>query len=285
MVTIVLPLAFSLLLQAGSSSDPLLDLSKNVVGIVRSALDSLQTLTEDVTANVYFSIKASIDGALLPQPSPSPTAKPPNNPDPPFKQKATLYEDDKLDNASKRFVGSVVWRSDIVPVGPQRSPVTTIRADVEIPSRRIGLRLALQRNDDKAMLASHTVELIFTLPPDSPRGGISTIPGVLMQQGESMRGVPLAGRVVKVSNNFFLISLSSTDTEMQRNIQLLKEQSWFVIPFVYADGGRAMITIEKGTTGQRAFADAFVMWADTGAGKNDAPAKGPPQRPQSPQPR
>ena len=40
MVTIVLPLAFSLLLQAGSSNDPLLDLSKNVVGIVRSALDS-----------------------------------------------------------------------------------------------------------------------------------------------------------------------------------------------------------------------------------------------------
>jgi hypothetical protein len=284
MVTIVLPLVFSLLLQAGSSNGPSLDLSENVVGIVR-ALDSLKTLTGDVPPNVYFSIRASIDGALLPQPTPSPTAKPPNNPDPPFKQKAMLYEEDKADAAAKRFVGSVVWRSDMVPVGPERSPETAVRADVEIPSRRIGVRLSLERNDDKAMLASHTVAIVFTLPPDFPHGGISTIPGVLMQQGESMGGVPLAGRVVKVNNNFFLISLSSIDTEMQRNIRLLKERSWFVIPLVYADGGRAMITIEKGTSGQRAFADAFVMWGDAGAGTTDASGKGPPHRPQYPQPR
>jgi hypothetical protein len=47
---------------------------------------------------------------------------------------------------------------------------------------------------------------------------------------------------------------------MQRNLQLLKERSWFDIPVVYGDGKRAIIAIEKGTPGDRAFADAFAAW-------------------------
>jgi hypothetical protein len=90
---------------------------------------------------------------------------------------------------------------------------------------------------------------MFTLPPDFPHGGITNIPGVLMKQSESTRGVPLAGLAVKVTNNFFLIGLSSVDADRARNIQLLKERAWFDIPVVYNDGRRAIIAIEKGTPG------------------------------------
>jgi hypothetical protein len=47
---------------------------------------------------------------------------------------------------------------------------------------------------------------------------------------------------------------------VQRNVQLLKERSWFDIPVVYNDGYRAMIAIEKGTSDERVFSDAFAAW-------------------------
>jgi hypothetical protein len=98
------------------------------------------------------------------------------------------------------------------------------------------------------------------LPADFPHGGIANIPGVLMKQGESTRGIPLAGLAVKVTTNFFLIGLSSADDAVQRNIQLLKDRPWFDIPIVYGDGQRAIIAIEKGTPGERSFAEAFAAW-------------------------
>ena len=175
-------------------------------------------------------------------------------------QKVVLYEEDPNDPAGKRYVGSAVWRTESVPPAPGQPPDLAIRADIEIPEQKISARWSLRRNDDKALPASHTVEVMFTLPPDFPHGGITNIPGVLMKQSESTRGVPLAGLAVKVTNNFFLIGLSSVEADRTRNIQLLKERAWFDIPVVYNDGRRAIIAIEKGTPGDRAFARAFEAW-------------------------
>jgi hypothetical protein len=63
-----------------------------------------------------------------------------------------------------------------------------------------------------------------------------------------------------VTTGFFLIGLSAVEADMQRNIQLLKERSWFDIPIVYNDGKRAILAVEKGTPGDRAFSDAFTRW-------------------------
>ena len=41
---------------------------------------------------------------------------------------------------------------------------------------------------------------------------------------------------------------------------LLKDRPWFDIPIVYNSGGRAILAMEKGTPGDRAFADAFAAW-------------------------
>src|SRR6516225_9601474 len=113
-----------------------------------------------------------------------------------------------------------------------------IRADIEIPQQHIKMRWSMQNNDDKALSASHTIEILFTLPPDFAHGGISEVAGIVMKQGELSRGVPLAGLAVKVASNFFLISLSQSDADKQRNAQLLKERSWFDIAVVYNDGRR-----------------------------------------------
>jgi hypothetical protein len=178
----------------------------------------------------------------------------------PVAQKVVLYEEDPNDAAGKRYVGTAVWRLESVPPAAGKPPDLAIRADIQIPDQNISARWSLRRNDDKSLPASHTVEVMFTLPPDFPHKGITNIPGVLMKQSESTRGVPLAGLAVKVTNNFFLVGLSSVEGDRARNIQLLKERSWFDIPLVFEDGRRAIIAIEKGTPGERAFAKAFEAW-------------------------
>jgi len=175
-------------------------------------------------------------------------------------QKVVLYEEDQTNPNGTQFVGSAVWRTERVAPGPGQKPDVVVRAEVEIPEQKVSVRLSLRRNDDKQLPASHTVEIVFTLPPDFSHGGISNIPGILMKQGETTRGVPLNGVAVKVTTNFFLIGLSAVDVDMQRNVQLLKERSWFDIPVVYGDGKRAIIAIEKGTPGERAFTEAFATW-------------------------
>jgi hypothetical protein len=175
-------------------------------------------------------------------------------------QKVVLYEEDQANPNGTQFIGTAVWRTERVAPGPGQKPDVVVRAEVEIPEQKVSVRLSLRRNDDNQLPASHTVEIVFTLPPDFSHGGISNIPGILMKQGETTRGVALTGVAVKVTTNFFLIGLSSVDVDMQRNLQLLKERSWFDIPVVYGDGKRAIIAIEKGTPGERAFTEAFATW-------------------------
>ena len=81
-----------------------------------------------------------------------------------------------------------------------------------------------------------------------------------MKQAEATRGAPLSGLAVKVTSGFFLLGLSAVETEAQRNLELLKERAWFDIPVVYNNGRRAIIAVEKGNPGERAFAEAFKAW-------------------------
>jgi hypothetical protein len=188
------------------------------------------------------------------------TATAANQAVPAVAQRVVLYEEDSNDPQGKRYVGSVIWRTETVSPGPGLAPELAVRADVEIPERHITMTWSLRRNTDQALPASHTIEILFNLPADFAGGGIANVPGILMKQSEQARGTPLAGLAVKVTNGFFLIGLSAVDADMQRNIQLLKERPWFDIPVVYTAGGRAILAMEKGTPGDRAFADAFAAW-------------------------
>ena len=176
-------------------------------------------------------------------------------------QRVVLYEEDPNNPQGRQFVGSAVWRTETVSPGSGLAPELEVRADITIPDRNMTVTWTLRRNTDQALPASHTIEIMFNLPPDFPGGGIANVPGVLMKDSEQARGVPLAGLAVKVTNGFFLIGLSAVDTDVQRNIQLLKDKPWFDIPIVYNNGGRAILAMEKGPPGDRAFADAFAAWA------------------------
>jgi hypothetical protein len=175
-------------------------------------------------------------------------------------QRVVLYEDDPSDPQGKQYVGSAIWRTELVSPGPGLAPELAVRADVEIPERRITMAWSIRRNTDHNLPASHTIEIMFNLPADFPHGGISNVPGIMMKQAEATRGTPLAGLAVKVTTGYFLIGLSAVESDLARNVQLLKERAWFDVPVLYNDSRRAIIAIEKGNPGERAFGEAFAAW-------------------------
>lgn len=192
----------------------------------------------------------------------APPAQPPQTQAtlPAVAQRVVLYEEGPTDAESKRHIGSAIWRTETVSPGTGQAPELAVRCDVEIPERRLAMTLTMRRNTDSALPASHTVEIMFNVPADFPFGGISNVPAIFMKQSEQTRGSPLAGLAVKVTSGFFLVGLSSVEADKERNVGLLKERSWFDIPVIYNNGRRAILAIEKGNPGERAFKDAFAAW-------------------------
>jgi pimeloyl-ACP methyl ester carboxylesterase len=204
---------------------------------------------------------------VLPPPS-SPFASP----------RVVLYEEDPSDPQGKQYVGSVIWRTEPIKAGNQK-PEIAVRADIEIPDRKFKMTMSFRHNTGTSLPASHTAELTFILPQDFSGGGVSNVPGILMKSNEQAPGhcpqiadtsiattkvascgTPLAGLAVKVTDVFFLVGFSNVDADRARNLQLLKERSWFDVPLVYANQRRATIAIE--TPGARAFKDALLAWGE-----------------------
>jgi hypothetical protein len=180
----------------------------------------------------------------------------------PVAQRVVLYDEDPADPKGKQYVGTVVWRTEAIKPAAGQAADIAVRADIEIPDRKFKMTMSFRRNTDTSLPASHTAELTFILPPDFDGGGVSNVPGILMKSNEQARGTPLAGLAVKVTDGFFLVGLSNVDADRARNIQLLKERSWFDVPLVYVNQRRAIIAIEKGPPGERAFNDAFAAWGE-----------------------
>jgi hypothetical protein len=180
----------------------------------------------------------------------------------PVAQRVVLYDEDPSDPKGKQFVGSVIWRTEQIKASGNQKPDIAVRADIDIPDRKFKMTMSFRRNTDTSLPASHTAELTFILPQDFSGGGVGNVPGILMKSNEQARGTPLAGLAVKVTDGFFLVGLSNVDADRARNLQLLKERSWFDVPLVYVNQRRAIIAIEKGAPGERAFNEAFAAWGE-----------------------
>jgi hypothetical protein len=247
-----------------------------IVLVLLTGVAALGYWQRDAISSIVADLRGASPSASKPQPSqPAETPKIADRIKPSFgneeknsanapaaAQKVVLYEEDAASPQGKRFVGSATWRTETVSPGAGLAPELAVRADVEIPERHMRMTWSIRRNTDKALPASHTMEVMFTLPADFAEGGIGNVPGALMKQSEQARGVPLAGLAVKVTDGYFLIGLSAVDTDKQRNVQLLKERDWFDIPIAYTNGKRAILAVEKGPPGARAFEEAFRAWGE-----------------------
>jgi hypothetical protein len=172
-----------------------------------------------------------------------------------------LYEEDPTTPKGRQFAGSVTWHTETIKTAGKPDELAA-RADIDIPSRGLRVVMSLRRNGDPSLPASHVVEITLAVPADFNNGGVANVPGILMKSNLEARGTPLAGLAVKVTDGFFLVGLSSVAVDRERNVGLLLGRAWFDIPIVYTNQRRAIIAIEKGSSGAQVFKTVLTAWGE-----------------------
>ncbi|PTW59704.1 hypothetical protein C8N35_10687 [Breoghania corrubedonensis] len=208
---------------------------------------------------------SSSDAAAVPTPAPvpGPTQQPASaSQATPVAQRAILYEESAdASTGGSAEQGRVLWSTaEETPAGGTKAD-TVIKAEITIPGRDVSVELTIRPNQDKTLPASHLIELKFNLPPNFSGKGISSVPGLIMKTTEEARGDALRGASVRVADGFFWVALSSIDDERERNIALLRDRGWIDIPILYETGKRAILTLEKGSPGDRVVQTALDAWA------------------------
>ena len=285
--------------QPGNSGGPLLDASGHLIGVVSAKLNAalVAKYTGDIPQNVNFALKAEVARAFLDSKAIAyRTARSDQNlsaadvgdiarpftvqlecvslnsaeqqaPAATVSQQAVLYEEDPDNPRGRSSYGLATWRIVRSSTGsskqqssePEGQGEPAVVAQITIPGHMVAL-LTLRRNTDHNLAASHVITITFNMPANSPGGGVSTVPGVLMKASESVAGVALTGLSEKVKNSSFVIGLSAANPAMQRNLQLLRDRDWLDVTIVYNNGKRAILALQKGPSGNRAFAEAFSAW-------------------------
>jgi hypothetical protein len=176
-------------------------------------------------------------------------------------QRAVFYEEDPANpQAPKAQVGRVTWRLEDVNPGQGQPLEKAVIANVDIPDAGVTMRMVLRRNLDTTLPASHTVELTFTTRADDTNRVIRDVGLLQFKSEEAARGTPVAGLPVPVRENLFLIGLSNLQADVARNTQLFVRRNWVDLPVRMASGQRAILSFEKGGSGEQVINDAFSQW-------------------------
>lgn len=179
----------------------------------------------------------------------------------PVSQNAILYEEGPTAAENTVDSGRVVWSvvEEEPTSGASKEPV--IRARIEIPSRNVVLIMKIKRNADKALPASHLIELVFAVPDDFSGGAIDQVSRFVLKQSEQARGDGLVGVPARIAEGIFLIALNNLEQAKKQNESLLQSREWIDIPLQYRTGRRALMTIEKGVPGDKVFKEVFEAWS------------------------
>lgn len=175
-------------------------------------------------------------------------------------QKAFLYEEGLGSAAASQDIASVVWSVDQEAPAEGLPEEPVIKGQLDVPGRGLTMNMTVKRNVDEALSASHIIELVFDAPPDFSGGNIDTLARFVMKSNEQARGEPLVAVPVKINSGFFMIALNNLEQARESNKRLLLDSNWIDIPLGYSTGRRALITLEKGATGNQAFREAFDDW-------------------------
>src|SRR6266568_1838177 len=160
----------------------------------------------------------------------------------PVAQSAALYEEDPTDLRGIRYIGSVMWRSERPDDGSAFGLISL--ASIKIPELNMSVTIRFRRNADEALAETHIIEMMFD-SADPAFGGIADVLDIMLKQSEEALGQRLAGVIKHASSRFFIVALSTTETDTRRNRELMKEQCWFDIAIVYTSGRRAILAFEK----------------------------------------
>lgn len=202
-------------------------------------------------------------GAAAPQPAETQQTRPADQALP-VGQRAIFYEERPSLAEGTADTGSAVWTLVNESPGNDLPPEPAIRAEVNIPSKNVQLKMTIRRNADTTLPASHIIEMIFL--GNFEGGGIESVLRVALKGSEAAPGNPLIGIPARITDGYFLIALSSSEAERNTNLELLLRQSWLDIPIVYKSGRRALVTLEKGVPGDKVFQEAIQAWQNASSG-------------------
>lgn len=159
----------------------------------------------------------------------------------------------------ERHAGSVCWSLDLIKAAGRPDKVV-VHADIDIPDMAMKVAMDFSQNADRSAAASHFVTMTFEQPPDVAGGEVANVPGMMLKLSERSKGIPFAALATKTAKGSFLVGLSNREDDRRRNMQLLKERSWFDIPIFYASRGRGILAVEKGHRGEQVFREAMAHW-------------------------
>jgi hypothetical protein len=200
------------------------------------------------------------DLAALNPPVASPTV--PATPAPtvvvaPVAQQAMLFEQPATEGAQPIVTeGTVTWSySDDGPDG------AAVVAAVSFPSKSIGFRFLIRKNQDPAIPASHLFDVVPEGTANLPGGRLDTVLPPVMKDAPQAVGTQLRGASIRVTDSLYWIALSNNQADQNSNLELLGGQQWMDVPLVYGDGKRAIMTLELGPAGEGLFDQAILAWA------------------------
>jgi hypothetical protein len=158
--------------------------------------------------------------------------------------------------APNQFEGIANWSFAVDPAS--RSGEKVLRVQVEYAGAGLSIDMVLSRNTDASIQASHTFFVTFNprnaLPP------VREMSPIEWRERESQTGPALAGPLVPIQDNVFLMGLDRNPAAIQRNMDLLRFQRWMVFDVRLANNRRAAFLIEKGSAGERAVNEALAAW-------------------------
>ena len=172
---------------------------------------------------------------------------------------AVVINEDLANPQGQRHPGSVQWRTNRIKAAGQPDELV-IHADVEIPDMKLTMTMDIERNTDTSLPASHVVKMTFVSRRDAASSAVISLPGMMLKFSEQARGTPLNALSVKITDGSFLVGLSNFESDRRRNLQLVKESSWFDIPMVYAKQHRGILAVQKGFHGEEVFFEAMTAW-------------------------
>jgi hypothetical protein len=178
-------------------------------------------------------------------------------------ERAIVYEERVGQPTPTAIAGKVEW-SVSREIGASGQPEPEVQGKLTVPENGMTALITFKRNTDNSLPASHLVEIVFSLPAGFDGGAIQDVQRVAMKRNEQDRGDPLVAVAAKITDDTFLIALNDFQDVVARNLDLLGTRNWIDIPVTYRNGRRALLTLDKGTTGAAAFESVLKEWAALG---------------------
>jgi hypothetical protein len=179
-------------------------------------------------------------------------------------EKMFLYEERIGQTAPTAIDGSVSWSLQREPGANGAPPEPVVQGRITIPGRGLTALMTFKRNNDPSLPASHLIEIVFAVPPDFEGGAIESVQRIAMKQTEQDRGSALVAVPAKITDDFHMIALNDFPDARNTNLELLRTRNWIDIPVAYRNGRRALLTLQKGPEGEKAFTDAIREWGQMG---------------------